>query len=210
MSGVSYADTLPLLERFWHPICLQKDTEKMGTVKVCRFLSRELAVVRALSGKLFAVDNQCSHRGVSLEFGQVGQNDIACPYHGWTFDVEGKCISRPFEGSSPRTCDIVGYPIEERYGLVFAYFGKGEPPVLPKFDVLDECGLSLIARYHRPIAANWLSLQDNAVDVSHTHFLHGQMNLRVTGHDRTGFYLNLKSFGFLPTDFGIVKSWSYQ
>lgn len=56
---------------------------------------REFAVFN-LSGKFFAVDDLCPHRGGPLGAGLLEGTKVVCPLHGWGFDVEtGACDVRP-------------------------------------------------------------------------------------------------------------------
>ena len=54
---------------------------------------RTIAVFRQRDGRLFAVDNQCPHRGGPLAEGIVGDGKVICPLHGWKVDLEsGRCL----------------------------------------------------------------------------------------------------------------------
>ncbi len=59
-------------------------------------------------------------------------------------DVEGRCLDQPCEPDGGRHRDSARqpwYPVEARYGLVFAYLGPPEKkPVLPRYDNLEELG----------------------------------------------------------------------
>ena len=57
---------------------------------------RVIALVRTTDGRLFAVDDSCSHEEASLSEGFVEEAVIECPRHGATFDLEtGKALSLP-------------------------------------------------------------------------------------------------------------------
>ena len=77
----------------------------------------------------------------SLYYGKVEERGIRCCYHGWLFDVEGHCLEQPCEPEGGRRRDRIRqpwYPVEELYGLVFAYMGPPEKkPVLPRYECLD-------------------------------------------------------------------------
>ena len=73
---------------------------------------------------------------------RVEEHGIRCCYHGWLFDIEGHCLEMPCEpqpaGAQCRRVRQPWYPVEERYGLVFAYLGPAErKPVLPRYECLD-------------------------------------------------------------------------
>ena len=57
-----------------------------------RLLGEDLILFRDGSGRLGILGLHCSHRGTSLEFGRVEDSGIRCCYHGWLYDVGGKCL----------------------------------------------------------------------------------------------------------------------
>ena len=54
-------------------------------------------VPRPARARYGLVAEQCSHRGASLYYGFLEDGCIRCPYHGWLYDTEGKCVEQPFE-----------------------------------------------------------------------------------------------------------------
>ena len=69
---------------------------------------------------------RCCHRGTTLYYGRVEERGIRCCYHGWLFDVEGHCLEQPCEPGGGRIRERIRqpwYPVQERYGLIFAYMG---------------------------------------------------------------------------------------
>ena len=98
---------------------------------------------------------RCCHRGTTLYYGQVEERGIRCCYHGWLFDVEGRCLEQPCEPEGGLKRDRVRqpwYPVEERYGLIFAYMGPPEKkPVLPRYECLEELEPGEIRRGRRQL-----------------------------------------------------------
>lgn len=77
-------------------------------------------------GRAGLLHEHCAHRGSSLYYGKVEDEGIRCCYHGWLFAVDGACVEQPCEpggGQHRDKCRQPWYPVEERYGLVFAYMG---------------------------------------------------------------------------------------
>jgi len=66
---------------------------------------------------------------------------------------------------------IAGYPAIDRYNIIWAYLGEGEPPELPALDVFvrDDGFKRVTKSYHN---CNWLQVAENMVDPLHTTFLH--------------------------------------
>ena len=45
---------------------------------------------------------RCAHRGTTLDYGRVEERGIRCCYHGWLFDMEGRCLEQPCEPEAAR------------------------------------------------------------------------------------------------------------
>jgi phenylpropionate dioxygenase-like ring-hydroxylating dioxygenase large terminal subunit len=176
-----------LLRRYWHPIGLT--TDATDTPRKVRVLGEDLILFRDTTGRPGLVHPHCAHRGSSLYYGKVEERGIRCCYHGWLFDVQGHCVEQPCEPEGGRARDKVRqpwYPLEELYGLVWAYMGPPEKkPVLPRYeclDVLDEGEFletndnSIGGGGPKIIDCNWLQHYENLVDPFHVVILHSSFS----------------------------------
>lgn len=202
-----------LLRRYWHPICFSSDIKEVGDTKQVRLLGEDLALIRLKDGSLFLSQRHCPHRGASLVYSFVEGEHIRCPYHGWLFNKQGQCIEKPFESKKSNSlCRklIDTYSTHEIAGLVFAYLGpEYHKPYFPMWDILvREDGVRHF-EVQDDLKCNWLQMQENAVDVTHTHFLHSKYFEKLGMKDTSGFGEPFKKFGFQPFQWGIVKSWYY-
>ncbi len=172
-----------LLRRYWHPVGLLADAS--ATPRQVRVLGEDLILFRDGAGRPGLVHPHCVHRGSSLYYGKVEERGIRCCYHGWLFDVQGHCLEQPCEPEGGRGRERVRqpwYPVQERYGLIWAYMGPPEKkPVLPRYACLEELeeGEFLEADDHsiggggpRVIPCNWLQHYENLVDPFHVVILH--------------------------------------
>src|SRR5690606_27736715 len=65
-------------------------------------VARELVVFRGVDGVAHVVDAHCPHMGAHLGGGAVVGDTLACPYHGWRFGGDGRCVDIPYsEGRIP-------------------------------------------------------------------------------------------------------------
>ena len=113
-----------LMRRYWHPVGLAADAGQ--TPKPVRALGEDLILFRDGQGRPGLVVARCCHRGTTLYYGRVEERGIRCCYHGWLFDVEGRCLEQPCEPGGGRIRERIRqpwYPVQERYGLIFAYMG---------------------------------------------------------------------------------------
>lgn len=176
-----------LLRRYWHPIGLAADAT--ATPRKVRVLGEDLILFRDGQGRPGLVYPHCSHRGASLYYGKVEERGIRCCYHGWLFDVQGHCVEQPCEPDGGRARDKARqpwYPVQELYGLLWAYLGPPEKkPVLPRYEcleVLDEG--EFIEADDRSIGGggppiipcNWLQHYENLVDPFHVVILHSSFS----------------------------------
>lgn len=175
-----------LLRRYWQPVAASdKVTQRPHPVRV---LSEDLVLFRDGKGRPGLLYPHCAHRGTSLLYGHVDDDGIRCCYHGWQFDVEGQCLDQPCESTRNVTRAVYRqpwYPVEERYGLVWAYLGPPDNmPLLPRFEhmelqegehyfVLDN-SFQAHADVNGPevVPCSWSSINDNAMDQWHTYILH--------------------------------------
>ena len=78
--------------------------------------------------RLIAVRDRCSHREAKLSLGTLDDGCLRCPYHGWVFDGDGRCVEIPSSGPGaaiPPTAHLRPLSIAEHYGLV--WFCPAEP-----------------------------------------------------------------------------------
>jgi 5,5'-dehydrodivanillate O-demethylase len=122
------------------------------------------------------VAEQCPHRLASLVYGKVDDEGIRCPYHGWKFSAEGRCLEQPAEPAGSTYKDRIkqtAYPVQKLAGLLFAYMGPAPAPLLPRWDVLAREDGKRWGVIESVIDCNWLQAMENSVDPAHLYWLHG-------------------------------------
>ena len=163
-----------LMRQYWVPAALSSELPDPGGAPLrVRLLGEHLIAFRATSGAVGLIANQCPHRGASLYYGRNEGDGLRCVYHGWKFDVAGRCVDMPNEpvgrGFKDKVC-AVAYPCVERGGLVWAYLGpRRTPPPLPDLEPLLTPDGS-IQIYQRE--CNWMQALEGDLDTCHTVFLH--------------------------------------
>lgn len=175
-----------LLRRYWHPIGRVSDASEIP--RMVRALGEDLVLFRDKMGRAGLVYPRCVHRGASLFYGRTEDRGIRCCYHGWLFDVEGRCLEQPGNPNPgiPSSVRQPVYPLQERYGLVFAYMGPPERrPLLPRYNILEtllpgehiEADDSSIGSGGPTIVpCNWLQHFENVMDPMHVPVLHGSFS----------------------------------
>lgn len=203
-----------LMRRYWHPLGFSSELDEARQTKKVRLLGEDLVLARTEEGKLLLVQERCPHRGASLLYGFVEGESIRCAYHGWRYNRAGECVERPFESEKAnRVCKklIQSYATEECGGLIFAYLGpEADKPAFPNWDILTRNDGIRHFEIQDDLACNWLQVQENAVDVTHTFYTHSKYFEHLGMSDNSGFNKPFKRFGFQQFDWGIVKSWEYE
>lgn len=148
---------------------------------------RSVVVWRRPDGTLAAFVNACRHRGMRIATGcGRGERLLACPYHGWSYDADGRLATLPgAEGFSDVDRDgirLAPVPVHEAAGLVWV--GGAAPDLGGVEAELAPFGLGTwhrVDRRERRLALNWKLAVDSFLEAYHLHSLH-QETLRPTFH----------------------------
>ena len=84
-----------LMRCYWIPALMSSELVKDGPPIRLMLLGEKLIAFRDSEGRVGVMDHRCPHRCASLFLGRNEENGIRCVYHGWKFDVEGKCLEMP-------------------------------------------------------------------------------------------------------------------
>ncbi|MBB5987536.1 Rieske 2Fe-2S domain-containing protein [Sphingobium lignivorans] len=163
-----------LLRRYWQPVALASEIPLGGDPLPIDILSEALVLFRDEDGRLGLLGRHCPHRGADLSYGRVEDGGLRCLYHGWLFDVGGKCLEQPAEPKGSTFKDKIcqkSYPVVERGGAVFAYMGPGEPPLFPAYDFFAYPPEHVFARKLFK-ECNYLQANEGNYDPAHVGFLH--------------------------------------
>ncbi len=84
----------------------------IGLGRAFRLGEHSVAVFRTRTGKVFAVANECPHKGGPLADGMLAGDQVVCPLHTFRFDsTSGEC-------DQPGVCAVRTYPVEVIEGFV--------------------------------------------------------------------------------------------
>ncbi len=180
---------------FWYPVIRSEDLGA-GKPEKSMVLGLNFVAFRDSQGKAHVLSDTCTHRGASLggawELGdkpRIIDDCIVCPYHGWEFGSDGECRNIPSIGYGkkvPPRAKIDSYPVQEKYGIVFAFLGdlpeRDRPPLLN----VEEYGtegwransilvLDVDYYYERSI--------ENGLDPAHNEFVHPTHGLKAVNRD---------------------------
>lgn len=165
-----------LFRRFWVPVMLASELPAPDCPPVrLQYLGKTLVAFRDTSGRVGVLDAYCPHRRANLYWGRNEHDGLRCAYHGWKFDIDGKCVDMPNCPEGPRykeKISTLAFAAQEAGGLIWVYGGpREEAPPLP------DMGWMRVPDSHRYVAkvfmrCNWLQAMEGDVDSSHVSFLH--------------------------------------
>ena len=162
------------MRRYWQPAALVDELAGNRPVKPVRLFGEDLVIFKDDKGRYGLVGRRCPHRGTDLAYGRLEDGGLRCAFHGWLFDVNGKCLQTPAEPDDSNLCANIrakAYPVVEKSGILFAYMGPGEPPAFPHFDCFVAPDSHTFA-FKGMIDCNWLQSLEVGIDPVHTSFLH--------------------------------------
>ena len=188
------------LRKFWQPVGLSSELA-VGKAKPIHIMGEKFTLYRGQSGAPYIVGFRCSHRKTQLSTGWVKEDNIQCMYHGWAFNGRGHCIFRPGEDPSGEAPDanINGVPAKEHAGLIYGFFGSGEPPAFPPFPNYTAEGV--VENFSSDQPCNWFQTYENHIDEAHVAFVHSYGG----SHTKLGRGLQLPEINAYETPYGMVR-----
>jgi phenylpropionate dioxygenase-like ring-hydroxylating dioxygenase large terminal subunit len=160
---------------FWYPVERSETIVQEKPLRV-QILGMHFVAFRDDEGNAHVLADTCVHRGGSLSEGRIVNGRVACPYHGWEFAGDGKCMKVPSLANKkiPARAKVDAYPVQERYGIVFAFLGdlpEDERPPLYDITEYDDPGWKA-QLYVFDVACNYERSVENGLDPIHNEFVH--------------------------------------
>ena len=172
-------------------------------------------VVRQADGSLRGFVNACRHRGAPVAEGAGQRPRLACPYHGWVYELDGALAARPYAEAAfddaPRSgCSLLPIFVAEGYGLIFAQAERGESLTADSAlagaqEELGDYGLEsyvLIEARENTWKVNWKLILDTFTESYHIRALHKNSIAATYSTDVS----ICNAFGPHPQMIGLLKS----
>ncbi len=218
-----------LFRQYWLPALLSSELpERDGPPRRLRVLGEDLIAFRDTSGRVGVLADNCSHRGASLFFGRNEENGLRCVYHGWKYDVDGRCVDMPNEpepligdqagadaddeatpmGAAPRRfMDKIrqrAYPARERNGTIWIYMGpRAEPPGMPQYEWAHVPeGHYAISKSLRD--CNWAQAFEGDIDDAHVPALHSFLKFEYERGSANRYYGKALHLEVAQTPYGVI------
>jgi phenylpropionate dioxygenase-like ring-hydroxylating dioxygenase large terminal subunit len=159
----------------WYVILESNQVKPGKPVGVTR-MGEKLVLWRDERGQVTCMADLCPHRGVALSIGKLIGDCVECPFHGFRFDISGRCTLIPANGKSatpPKVFQVNRvFATREAHGLIYIWWGepKDDLPPLPWFDSIDDSfSYSTLCDHW---ATHYSRAIENQLDVVHLPFVH--------------------------------------
>ena len=160
----------------WYPVALVEDLPR-GRPTAVAIHDLRLVLFRNDDGTLGCLRDRCPHRAARLSDGQLTDGNLECLYHGWQFDVSGRCVAIPqlargteIPGRARATC----YAAIERQGIVWVWPGDAAQAASDSIPIildLDRPGVTSID-FMMDLPYGQSYLVENVIDIAHIHIAH--------------------------------------
>jgi anthranilate 1,2-dioxygenase large subunit/salicylate 5-hydroxylase large subunit len=179
--------------RSWNYVGLTAEVPRSGDFLQTYVGETPVVAVRDHESRIRVFVNRCTHRGSQFCLEPRGNaSAFTCPYHQWTFDLQGTLKGIPFrrgiggkggmsECFDPSRHGLEQLEVAERHGVIFASHAKDVEPIedylgptiLSYFDrVCDGRPLQVIGTMRHRVHANWKLQVENLKDTTHAALLH--------------------------------------
>ncbi len=140
-----------------------------------------LVTWRTPAGQAAVLHDRCPHRGVSLALGSItDRGRLACGFHGWEFDADGRCAHVPFNpGVNLARLGATALPISETAGLVWVFTGSaplGDPSYPPALDDSKQSRVTHVKEWD----CHWTRAMEGLLDPTHLPYVHRNTVGRLT------------------------------
>lgn len=171
--------TLPPYPDGWYVVAFSSEL-KPGDVLSRRFAGQDIILFRTQSGQPAIIDAYCPHLGAHFGYGGCVVGDaIRCPFHAFTFNTGGDCISTGYNSNPPPKATVRTWPLQETHGLLLVYYAADDQPPDWHIPTLDTEGWLPLITSSWMLNSHPQETSENSVDLGHLMVVHGYENLQI-------------------------------
>lgn len=170
----------------WQMACRESQLTNVGDYFVYDIVNDSILITRTADGELKGYHNSCLHRGRALKRGSGNSTELRCPYHGFTWELDGSFQSMPGEWDFGHVdCDNFGLPevaIDTWGGWVFINMADNPENFRKYLDVLPEHldryapqDTHIVMHVEKVISANWKACVEAFIESYHAIATHPQI-----------------------------------
>lgn len=159
----------------WYPVCVSSDL-KSGQLLGIDLCDGRIIVYRTADGTVHALSAYCKHMGADLSVGELVDDEPRCPFHHWQYASDGRCSKIPSGDRIPRRARLHAFPVVDRWGLIWVFWGKEELYPVPALDAWDDETMifhAFEAELIEPLKVDPWVFSSNIFDIVHNRVVHG-------------------------------------
>jgi phenylpropionate dioxygenase-like ring-hydroxylating dioxygenase large terminal subunit len=162
----------PVLLNDWHVVTSARALEQAGGITAARLLGEDIVIWRA-GERVMCWQDLCLHRGTRLSLGELQGERLMCPYHGWTYNMDGRCVHMPAHPhqTPPARARVRQYHVRVCYDLVWVCLGEPKADIPPFPEWGDDTFRRILCGPYAFKAAG-PRVVENFLDVAHFPFVH--------------------------------------
>jgi phenylpropionate dioxygenase-like ring-hydroxylating dioxygenase large terminal subunit len=173
-------DSTLFLRDFWY-LALPARKLRAGQMVAKTILGEPILLMRGADRRVTALRDICPHRGMPLHHGRFDGRCVTCCYHGWSFDLDGRCALVPSllpdEAAEAARITVRNYPCRELQGNIWVFVPERrrgseaplpDPPRMPGFP--DDAGAQVDCSIVYPLDADDAAY--TLMDPAHTAYVH--------------------------------------
>lgn len=177
-----------VFDRSWYYVGMAQTVPEAGDVLTGHAGLLPVVVVRGRDGALRAFVNACKHRGHPVCLDAGNHKVLSCPYHGWTYGLDGRLRGAPGSEAEPdfdrEAFGLTPLPVDMWGPMIFVSPDPHARPLdehFPDFGEiaarrdfnLDPGAYRFHRRYGATVRANWKIWYDNTLECFHCPHVHG-------------------------------------
>jgi phenylpropionate dioxygenase-like ring-hydroxylating dioxygenase large terminal subunit len=170
----------------WQMTCRESLLRKAGDYFVYDIVNDSILLTRTESGELRGYYNSCLHRGRALKRGAGETDNIRCPYHGWSWNLEGEFQGAPCQWDFPHVTEekfkLPEVHVDTWGGWVFINMDDSPPPLADYMGIIPEHFTEwkheqryISAHVEKVIGANWKAVLEAFIESYHAIATHPQL-----------------------------------
>lgn len=162
----------PSLRNHWYALAAERELDRGPVGRT--LLGQNIVIYRDTAANVIAAPDRCPHREAPLSAGRVEDGILICPYHGWSFGAQGKCVAIPSADPDfpiPNSGHLPCIKTAVRYGIVWVCPGDN-PHDMPHISQEEDPSFRRINNPVEEWKVSATRMTDNFLDIAHFPWVH--------------------------------------
>ncbi|WP_437880416.1 aromatic ring-hydroxylating oxygenase subunit alpha [Pseudomonas sp. LRF_L74] len=174
-----------IFARSWMPVCHVSQIAEPGSYMTRNLVGESVLAMHGRDGVIRVMSNVCRHRNTTLASGSGSckGNRMSCPYHGWTYGLDGKLLAAPFmdqvDDFERRAVHLPVFRSEVWHGFLFVNFDENATPLMAQIEGLEPAiapyrfeDMEVVELRRRTMPWNWKISLENFSEAYHQPWVH--------------------------------------